>query len=339
MKNQNCVCSIVPEFVLEKMRETGDKSSIEHSIKTSSSLREKREKRPGKGGGEPTPDVPAGSADRYAYDCEHTTVQRKTLLRKEGDDAVSDEDANSVYDNCGIIRSYFQDAHGFNSVDNQGADLILNVHYDSNFNNAFWDGDEMTFGDGDGATFINFAKSLDVTAHELTHGVIQHTAGLIYNRQPGALNEHFADVFGSVIKQAHRNQTAETADWLIGDEIVGPDFPGEAIRNLKAPGTAYDGDPQPDHMDQYYSGRQDNYGVHINSGIPNKAFYLAASGIETSKAGLLWFETLKSLSSRSQFSDLYEVMSQKTSEMVGNGSLPTNTQQVVDDAFTAVGII
>src|SRR5262249_49533152 len=151
--------------------------------------------------------------------------------------------------------------------------------------NAFWDGRQMIYGDGDGQQFLSFTRSVDVIGHEMTHGVTQHEAGLIYWGQTGALNESLSDVFGSMVKQYVNNQTADQADWLIGQGLFTPLVKGVAIRSLKAPGTAYGvpvpdpvlgKDDQPSHMSNYNHTLQDNGGVHINSGIPNNAFYRAA---------------------------------------------------------------
>lgn len=130
------------------------------------------------------------------------------------------------------------------------------VDYGDGFNNAFWDGQVMVFGDGDQDLFTSFTKSIDVIAHELTHGVTENTAGLIYHKQPGAINESMSDVFGSMVKQWSLKQDAASADWLIGAEVFTPGLEGDALRSMKAPGTAYDNeiigkDPQPDHMDNY----------------------------------------------------------------------------------------
>jgi Zn-dependent metalloprotease len=220
----------------------------------------------------------------------------------------------------------------------------LNVHFHKNFNNAYWDGDEMTFGDGDGVVFRNLGNSIDVTAHELTHGVVQYTANLNYKSQSGALNEHFADVFGTVIKQFAKGQNASNADWLIGDEIMGPQLQGQALRSMKAPGTAYNNqfmgkDPQPAHMNNYFAGASDNYGVHINSGIPNKVFHMVATGInDTNKAGNLWFETLKKLSSNSTFRGFRSALRNQTNKLVNAGKLPANTLSIVNNALSAVGL-
>lgn len=283
-------------------------------------------------------------ARRLVYDSQHTNRQRLLLKRSEGNKPVRGDAAiNTAYDFAGVVRNYYQQNYGYNSWDNQGSDLVLNVHYSQQYNNAFWDGDEMTFGDGDGRIFTSFVNSIDVTAHELTHGVVQTTAGLIYQSQPGALNEHFADVFGSVIKQAFKKQSAKTADWLIGDTIMGPTLKGQAIRSMKAPGTAYDNrlmgkDPQPDHMKNYYSGSADNYGVHINSGIPNKVFYLVSVAITTRKAGLLWFETLKKLSSEATFRQFKATLLKTAKALVERKQLPAKTILSTRQAFSAVGL-
>lgn len=180
--------------------------------------------------------------------------------------------------------------------------IVSCVHYERDFDNAFRDGSELVYGDGSGELFAVGAltKALDVIGHELTHGVIQATAGLRYSRQPGALNEHLSDVFGSLVRQYKLGQSAEAADWLIGEGVLVPTL-GRALRSMRAPGTAFDGDDQPAHMDDYRDlpddgdPRNDNGGVHVNSGIPNRAFYLAATAIGGSAwdvAGHVWYAAL-----------------------------------------------
>ena len=148
------------------------------------------------------------------------------------------------------------------------------------YDNAFWDGTQMVFGDGDGVIFLPFTRSVDVIGHELAHGVTQYTSGLNYQDQSGALNESVSDVFGVLVKQRLLGQTADQADWLVGAELLAPGVNGVALRSMAAPGTAYDDprlgkDPQPGHMRDYVDTTDDNGGVHINSGIPNKAFHVA----------------------------------------------------------------
>ena len=242
------------------------------------------------------------------------------------------------------MRDYFKDELNRNSIDNFGMNLILNVHFGTNYMNAFWDGDEMTFGDGDGQIFTSFAESLDVTAHELAHGVTQFTANLDYYSQSGALSEHFSDVFGTVITQYEAKQSPDKADWLIGNEIMGPTLYGEALRSMKAPGTAYDNpllgkDPQPAHMNDYYSGPADNRGVHINSGIPNRAFYLAATDqIGTLKAARIWYHALQNLWPTADFNDAVDVIVNSARTLTLAGEVPEGTTQTVRLAFQEVGL-
>jgi Zn-dependent metalloprotease len=133
-----------------------------------------------------------------------------------------DNAVNNAYDRGGAVRNYYKNGLGRNSVDNRGLNQIHNVHYGVNYLNAFWDGSQMTYGDGDCTIFVNFTDDLDVIGHELTHGVTQYTAALQYHGQSGALNESFSDVFGSVVEQSATGKTADDADWLIGDGIMGP---------------------------------------------------------------------------------------------------------------------
>lgn len=159
----------------------------------------------------------------------------------------------------------------------------------------------MVFGDGDGQVLGRMTGSLDVIGHELGHGVTEDEGALEYFGQSGALNESMSDVFGSLVKQRKLNETAEQADWLIGSEVWTPDIAGDALRSMKAPGQAYDDplvgkDPQPGHMRDYVQTIDDNGGVHINSGIPNHAFYSVATslgGYAWERAGRIWYEALR----------------------------------------------
>ena len=156
--------------------------------------------------------------------------------------------------------------------------LISTVHHRRSFNNAFWDGGQMAYGDGDGRIFSTFIE-ISVIGHEMSHGVIQFSGGLVYEGQSGALNESFADVFGAITRQHVEETGVHESDWLIGKGILGPEIQGEALRSMKMPGTAYSDallgqDPQPYHMDFFVTTTDDNGGVHINSGIPNHAFFL-----------------------------------------------------------------
>jgi Zn-dependent metalloprotease len=208
---------------------------------------------------------------------------------------------DEAYDGLGATYQLFWDIYDRDSIDDEGLPLDGVVHYGVEYDNAFWDGQRMVFGDGDGELFNRFTIALDVIGHELTHGVTEDEAGLGYLGQSGALNESISDVFGSLVKQHRRQQKAEDADWLIGAGLLATDVQGVALRSMKAPGTAYDDDllgkdPQPAHMDGYVTTTADNGGVHINSGIPNHAFYMAATalgGYAWERAGRIWYETLR----------------------------------------------
>ena len=215
-------------------------------------------------------------------------------MRSEGDPPTDDVTVNEAYDGLGDTYAFFWDRFNRDSIDDQGMPLHGWVHYGFEYDNAFWDGEQMVFGDG--KMFDRFTKSLDVIGHELTHGVTEHEAGLQYLNQSGALNESVSDVFGSLVKQYKLGQAADEADWLIGADLVKPGFPGKALRSMAEPGTAWDGDNQPAHMDGYVQTMSDNGGVHTNSGIPNKAFAelsLALGGPAWERAGRIWYETLR----------------------------------------------
>jgi Zn-dependent metalloprotease len=345
MAFHKCRCRFIPPQVLENLARRGDpgvRQTARLSIQQSKISRATRS--------DQVVDMsvfaaaaPTGTGARSVYDSQNTWAQQVHLVREEGAPVTGDEAVNNAYDYAGMVRDYFRNELNRNSIDNLGMGLILNVHFGVNYMNAFWDGDEMTFGDGDGTIFVNFAKSLDVVAHELSHGVTQFTANLDYYSQPGALNEHFSDVFGTVITQYASGQNAGNADWLIGDEIMGPTLFGEALRSMKAPGTAYDNplighDPQPDHMDDYYPGPADNQGVHINSGIPNKAFYLASMGIGTDKAARIWYHALQNLWATADFNDAVDVITESARLLTKDGQAPLGSTQIVRSAFKEVGL-
>ncbi len=288
---------------------------------------------------------PPGTAGRAVYDCNHQWGQPPAfvLKRGEGDPVTADQVVTDAYDGAGAARDYYNNKLVRNSIDNLGLNQIHNVHFGVNYMNAFWNGSQMFYGDGDGTIFVNFTKDPDVIGHELTHGVTQYTAGLQYFSQSGALNESFSDVFGSAIEQIVDGKNAGNADWLIGDGIMGPTLFGEALRSMKAPGTAYDNplmgkDPQPDHMSHYYAGPADNQGVHVNSGIPNKVFYRVATVIGTDKAALIWYTTLQKLWLTAVFSDFTSKLVESARLLVKSGQVPGGTTQTVRAALREVGL-
>ena len=183
------------------------------------------------------------------------------------DDAALDAHwgAETTYD-------YFLNVHGRNSYDNLGAPLRSYVHYSSGYNNAFWDGSRMTYGDGNGITFSPLTE-LDVCGHELAHGVTGNSSALIYANESGALNESFSDIFGKTI-DFYANPL--TANWLIGAKCYTPGTPGDALRFMNDPNAA--GDPDTYHGLNWYNGTGDNGGVHTNSGVQNFWYYLLSIG-------------------------------------------------------------
>jgi Zn-dependent metalloprotease len=238
-------------------------------------------------------------------------LPRNKILIKEGGALIKREedpsdDSNECYIGFKKTYDFYSKFFNRNSIDNRGLQLDGFVHFDHNYQNAFWYQNNMVFGDGDGVIFNGFTDELDVIGHELTHGVVEYSGTLDYSFQSGALNESIADVFGVMIKQWGENpgkpQTAAEANWLIGEGIWAKGINGRALRDMKAPGTAYSdsrvgSDPQPAHWKDFkkLSRSVDSGGVHINSGIPNHAFYLAATiigGYAWETAGPAWYKAL-----------------------------------------------
>ncbi|MGH3360551.1 MAG: M4 family metallopeptidase, partial [Nocardioidaceae bacterium] len=223
------------------------------------------------------------------------TPARGDDLPPSGDTAVDE-----AYDATERVHSMFATTFGRDSTDGSGAAVTVTVHYGENYDNAFWNGEQLVLGDGDGAVFERLTASPDVLFHEFTHGVTQFTAALAYEGQPGALNESMSDCFASMCKQQSLDQTASEADWLIGEGLFRPGIRATALRSMSEPGTAYDDpllgtDPQVGAMDDYVDTTDDNGGVHLNSGIPNRAFYLAATAIGGSSweaPGQIWYAAL-----------------------------------------------
>jgi Zn-dependent metalloprotease len=294
--------------------------------------------------------VAAGGKDRIVYDAKNGSSLPGAIVRREGDAASADVAVNEAYDGSGVTYDLYNDVYERNSIDGSGMRIDSTVHYRTGYDNAFWDGEQMVYGDGDEnlpvdeRLFNRFTIALDVIGHELTHGVTQFEAKLTYFQQPGALNESMSDVFGSLVKQYQLAQTAAEADWIIGAGLLTANVNGVGIRSMKAPGTAYDDpvlgkDPQPAHMKDYVNTISDNGGVHINSGIPNHAFYITAvelGGNAWEKAGQIWYVTLKDkLTADSKFQDCANLTYQVAGELFGAGSIE---QQAVKKGWAEVGL-
>ena len=292
-------CRFIPPYLLERLRTCDDPDAIRcaaDTLELDATLRARRS----------APEtVRAAAAVTGAWEI-HTAANGTTLpgerVRAAGEpesgDAAVDEAATGIT----ATLSLLEDVFARSSYDDKGAGVLATVHYGKDYDNAFWDGTQLVFGDGDGKVFDRFTKPIDVLAHELGHAVTENTAGLTYDGQSGALNESVSDVIGACVKQRVLGQTAAEADWLVGEGIFLPGVQGAALRSMKAPGTAYDDpnlgkDPQVGSMDDYVQTTDDNGGVHINSGIPNRAFQLAATAIGGSSAegaGRIWYAALTS---------------------------------------------
>jgi Zn-dependent metalloprotease len=336
----NFVCTILPPHILSKLAESEKhRAQALRTIALTEHARGLRSVARGLLGG-----VPAGELRRTIYDEKHSEVTPGKLVRGEGDPASKDVAVNEAYDYSGDTYNFYDSVFSRNSVDDRGLRLDSSVHFGRQYDNAFWDGQQMIYGDGDGELFNRFTISLDVIGHELTHGVTQYTAGLEYNGQSGALNESLSDVFGSMVKQWSLKQTVDKTDWLIGAGLLTAKVKGEALRSMKDPGSAYDDpqmgkDPQPKHMRDYVNTADDHGGVHINSGIPNYAFYLAATAIGGQswvKTGKIWYDTLtKRLTPKSDFQAAADGTVSVAGDLFGANS---PEQTAVSNAWKKVGI-
>ncbi len=336
---------IVPPYLLAHLARSKEprlRGAAEAALQSLLASERLRGARHAVGGAAPLLATPAGARRRTIYDAGHGGTLPGTIVRSEGDAASKDASVNEAYDGLGATYDLFHDIYGRSSIDGKGMRLDATVHYRQRFNNAFWDGRQMVFGDGDDVIFLRFTRCLDVIGHELTHGVTQFEARLEYSAQPGALNESMSDVFGSLVKQYAAGETVEKADWLIGAGLFARGVKGEALRSMKAPGTAYDDprigkDPQPAHMKDYVETDDDDGGVHINSGIPNRAFYLAATalgGRAWEKAGRIWYRALAdALKPRASFQDA----ARATTAMAG-ADFDSDAAKAVREAWSGVGV-
>ncbi|MFJ8114122.1 M4 family metallopeptidase [Streptomyces sp. NPDC096132] len=343
-------CSFVPPHILERMVQNEDPELAGRARRTlERDAYERTHRRLTTVVGAPSITAPvgaeAGKPHRTLYDARHRTDLPGKKVRAEGSDPGTDATVNRAYAGLGATFELFLKAYQRDSIDGAGVPLDASVHYDENYNNAFWNGEQMVFGDGDGEIFLDFTIPIDVIGHELTHGVTQYTANLTYFGQPGALNESMSDVFGSLIKQHTLGQTADEADWLIGAGLLAPRVTGSALRSMKAPGTAYDDDvlgkdPQPATMDGYVRTGRDNGGVHINSGIPNHAFYIVATtlgGHAWERAGQIWYDVLTGgqLKKDALFTDFANLTVKAARERFGD----SDELEAVKKAWEQVGVL
>ena len=268
---------------------------------------------------------------------QNTVLSNAQVIWNNGKEIIKpDKVTKNVINGCRATWNLYYEIYGRNSIDNLGMHIKQYIHYDNKYENAFWDGRRMIFGDGDGKTFGSFTLDADIIGHELTHAVIQYEANLEYHNQSGALNESLSDVFGIMIKQRLLNLDVKKSNWLIGENIVkGNKY---ALRNMKAPGKAFinhpdlGNDPQPATMNKYVqmpdTEEGDWGGVHYNSGIANFAFYVAAfniGGNSWEKTGRIWYAALtdKTLKATANFADFKNLTIKKATQLFGKGSLET----------------
>lgn len=318
---------IVPPFLLERIATRSLQSApARHTLRQDLLLRSEREEaRPA---ARIMPGVCEPNPNRTISDAQNTTSLPGVQVRAEGDVEVSDQSVNEAYEALGATWTLLFNEFGRDSLDGAGRPLEATVHYGRNYDNAFWNGERMVFGDGDGEIFGSFTSCIDIVGHELGHGVIESTAGLAYRNQSGALNESIADVIGVLTKQFVLGHTSAEADWLIGAGLFLPGVDGVALRSMSAPGTAYDDpvlgrDPQPAHMSDFVHTTDDNGGVHINSGIPNKAFHdlaLALGGFAFKAPGQIWIDALYNSSSAADFATFAATTISSAARLFGEAS-------------------
>lgn len=342
-KQTKQMCFIIPEYVNKKILEKGTKKQKEHALRNLVLTEQLRGRRMVTGLMSSMFSV-SNKLDRTIFDAKNYQNLPGVLVRHEGGKAIGGRTVTEAYDYSGSTYNFFKDVFDRNSIDTRGMKLDSTVHYGEDYNNAFWNGTQMVYGDGDGEIFQRFTKSIDVIGHELSHGVTQYEAALEYEAQAGALNESFSDVFGTLVKQHSLKQKAEKADWLIGNGLFTSKINGIALRSMKDPGTAYNDptigkDPQPGHMKDYVNTTSDNGGVHINSGIPNRAFYLTAielGGYAWEKAGRIWYIALtERLREGSNFQSAANLTFEIATSLYGKGS---PEQKAVLKAWEFVGI-
>ena len=338
------ICSIVPPHILRAIAENGDAEDRVRALAALSMSTQPRMERQAVTLLAGALLLPSDAKRRTIYDAQQGRDLPGRRVRTEGELRTRDVSVNEAYNGAGRTWEYFRRVHGRRSLDDHGIRLESTVHFGEGFNNAHWNGRQMIYGDGDGKYFTRFTSALDVIAHELTHGVTQYTSALGFSGQCGALAEHFSDVFGVLVKQYALKQSARRADWIIGAGLLTNRVSGDGIRSMKAPGSAYHDrilgrDPQPSHMRRYVKTYSDDRGVHINSGIPNHAFYRVATalgGNAWSVAGKIWYAVLaRELGPRSGFQHCGDATWRVAGELYGAGSEP---QQAVLEGWKAVGI-
>ena len=303
-----CTCSIVPDSVLRRFAQDPELSAelrqqLYNAMAVDARMRAVRNEQTlltqAVAGSQLAGFTTLGAAPPIAaaptvtvYDCKQSGNLPGAPVPNPG--TSTDATAQRTFTETTDVAKFYSAVFKRNSADNAGMTLLSSIHFGVKYNNAFWNGTQMTYGDGDGAVFVDFTLGNDVIAHELTHGVTQHTLGLLYANEPGGLNESVSDVFGSMFRQWKAGQDVNAADWLIGGDILGPAAKARGftcLRDLANPAGAHCLAPQPTHFSQYHGGMD----PHESSGIPNLAFCNSAKAVggkSWDKVGQLWYSVL-----------------------------------------------
>lgn len=339
-KKATCTCFIVPASFFERIIKEGtpeEREKAAYNLKISQFLRGMRVVN------SKNRSIGLMSAHetkrRVIYDMDHSEDDGKLPgrpVRYEGSADTGDHSTDECYKNTGNVYDFYHEVFGRNSINNGGITLVSSVNYGDGFDNAGWNGQQMIYGDGSG-TPTHFVKesltALDVTAHELQHGVTQFATpdGLDYHDQSGGLNESWSDCFGIMCKQWSEKQKAGDSNWLIGDSIM---VEGNALRSMKDPGTANPYDDQIDNVSKY----EDGMNPHKTSGPPNKAFYLACTkvgGYSWDKVGKAWYAALPRLPYHATFQMAADCTFGAAGSLFGEGS---DVQKAIQDAWHQVGV-
>ena len=349
------VCCFIPDYVLRNIAERGDddqRRTALDALATSATMRSLRVQAEARRSVLPrsaTPEMTVALApptkERLVRDAHNTMNLRGPIVRTEAGPPHEDKVAEAAFERLGTTWDFYFQVFARHSIDKAGMPIEGVVHYRRGYDNAFWNGTQMVFGDGSERLFTRLAQSLTVCGHEVSHGVVQYDGPLVYQGQSGALNESMADVLGVLVEQWSLGQTVGQADWLVGREILAPGVTGRALRSLAEPGTAYDDDllgkdPQPGHMRDFVETDEDNGGVHINSGIPNRAFTLVAQrlgGRAWEDAGRIWYASLghERLLPTATFRQFARITRYVALTLFGNDSRQVSA---VEEAWSGVGI-
>jgi Zn-dependent metalloprotease len=332
----NGICYFLPSHILNKKIEEGTKDEKEAAIKNLKISQMIRGQRSVNALSFRMAAAAHQEKRRVIYNMDHIESTFRlpgNPVRYENSNDIGDLDADISYKNLGITYDFYREVFNRNSINDGGMTMVSSVHFAVDYDNAFWNGEQMVYGDGGGGFMKkNSLTNLVVSGHELTHGVTQFEANLRYEDQPGGLNESMSDCFGIMCEQWALKQTVEQSKWLIGEGIM---VEGQALRSMKDPGTAFPGDSQISKMSEY----RDGMDPHISSGISNKAFYLACSkvgGHSWEKVGKVWYVVLRDrLRDSSGFQDAADNTFEVAGSLFAN---EPNVQKAVADAWNEVGV-